>query len=811
MPNTILDRFRISERVFAIAPIGRSVTFQSQQLRAFNLVWALHSANLIKPGAKVAVVGGGLAGITAATAAYFKHCRISIFERLGEPMSCQRKNQTRYIHPNMHRWPYGPLDERTGMPALNWNSASAGVVVDQIHKEWKKICDEAGDKIAQYFRYDVELVQTGLKPKLRAQLRKQASGIHPEIIFQEFDVLILTVGFGIERVLTEVPFVSYWENDSFEQAKRDSEEHHRVLISGCGDGGLIDAQRFCIQDYNHERIVKELLYHDDYSTLRADVAKIEDRLSHIRDDESFQLEAFRSYEELSAANNAGWQKFFGTLPTPGLLQTNIRDDVAVTLNSDSMTPLPRNSSALNRFIVYALIAKRALRYQQGKIQVTLNKGKFDVSFGNGQRYQYDQLIVRHGPEGALSTLVGKEEINHLKKIWNETVGDPTVEQQWLDEFYPASVGLVAPPTLEQAMQSFPAAFQKLYNPETVRSLCVGTHRGREGYIVHLKSGATTPVGETYYGEIPIFYRGGISSGSQEVSSFEPQTRKIEIGSGIYNASQFIQQSDSPAKPDSATSGTHGRYVGTLGMFVTINDHNDHGERKLGILTTTMALARNPRPGSEFRTAWICDPIGSETLGSADVFAKYLRGSEVEMIKSKTDLHSAPKRVDSTLTPDFAVGVVDMDVPTTRTYFDVTSPFTEAKISDLVYPTHVGVPRIGDTVYKIGRTTGVTLGTVINTDATVEVVYSDRSNPVLFTKVLVIKPKTSRSSTSQDIGRSSGVFSAPGDSGSVLFRPDGAAVGLLFAENGSVSYAFDLQSVLAAANCEANFDVAAIDM
>ena len=103
--------------VFALGPFARQVTFASQQVRAFNLIWALFRQNRLAPGQRVAVVGAGLAGMTAAAAALAKECAVDLFEQASQPCPLQRGNDIRFIHPNILRWPdEGSEMARTAFP-----------------------------------------------------------------------------------------------------------------------------------------------------------------------------------------------------------------------------------------------------------------------------------------------------------------------------------------------------------------------------------------------------------------------------------------------------------------------------------------------------------------------------------------------------------------------------------------------------------------------------------------------------------------------------------------------------------------------
>jgi NAD(P)-binding Rossmann-like domain len=68
------------ENVYFVGPFARRVNFMSQQARALNLVWALAEDGVLKDYPRVAIVGAGLTGLTAAAALIAKECPLSIFE-----------------------------------------------------------------------------------------------------------------------------------------------------------------------------------------------------------------------------------------------------------------------------------------------------------------------------------------------------------------------------------------------------------------------------------------------------------------------------------------------------------------------------------------------------------------------------------------------------------------------------------------------------------------------------------------------------------------------------------------------------------
>ena len=91
----VLDSCRRSRHYYLIPPLGSRINFHSQQLRALNLVKALHcgSSPEIERNQKldIAVVGGGLTGITAALGMMCKGHRVVVHERATEPLTRQRR------------------------------------------------------------------------------------------------------------------------------------------------------------------------------------------------------------------------------------------------------------------------------------------------------------------------------------------------------------------------------------------------------------------------------------------------------------------------------------------------------------------------------------------------------------------------------------------------------------------------------------------------------------------------------------------------------------------------------------------------
>ena len=103
------------------------------------------------------------------------------------------------------------------------------------------------------------------------------------------------------------------------------------------------------------------------------------------------------------------------------------------------------------------------------------------------------------------------------------------------------------------------------------------------------------------------------------------------------------------------------------------------------------------------------------------------------------------------------------------------------------PHGVATPKVGDKVFKVGRTTGLTRGTITAVGTAVgPIQYAP--GPVWFRGQFEIT------------GDNGVMFSDHGDSGSAIVSTTGEVVGLLYAGNGTHTYACPIQAVLTALTC-----------
>jgi hypothetical protein len=252
--EALVERMKVQNRddLFVIGAGERRITLYSQQVRALNLVYWLWRQNAKDLSRKrIVVVGAGAAGLTVAAAAACLGATVTILEANERPMAFQRGCRTRLLHPHYYEWPKDFCWKMAaGLPLLDWDEGSAGHVAETICKQFEVICD-ASHKITlidSVSDISLDLLKDGRKNPViswKAQKHKRSKEA----------TIVLALGFGVEQTVPNLPTLSYWRDDPLEQAAFPGVirkgRPHRQLISGTGDGGLIDVLRASLWDFDH--------------------------------------------------------------------------------------------------------------------------------------------------------------------------------------------------------------------------------------------------------------------------------------------------------------------------------------------------------------------------------------------------------------------------------------------------------------------------------------------------------------------------------------------------------------------------------
>jgi|GEM_PF-5442989 len=388
--SEILRRFRLPNSDQNVFHIGCDCTLQtlySQQKRALNLVHAILTQD--NPPQNIAIIGGGLAGITAATAFLSQRCPVTVYEKSGRYLNLQYNNSTRYLHPNIYDWPAGSaVHQETALPFLNWRAGLAKDVAERISHEWNSIRDWGTEQDLL-----VEYLETTVHPNLAVYDSRtlQLSGNQKStFVTNTYDCLILAIGFGLEKAVGEVGFQSYWETDTLGDSDKSGAKKN-ILITGTGDGGLTDLLRARIEGFRHERFAEFLQPVIDQLT--EPLLTIEREAKELEESQQ-SVHLWKEYSQIR-----------DSLPKAFLADfrdNKLRPDTEVVLNGRGTTPLSLKASILNRVLAFFVACEDGFRWMPGRLEPTSLSARsgpltrYRVSLPGLEDDVFHQVVIRHG-------------------------------------------------------------------------------------------------------------------------------------------------------------------------------------------------------------------------------------------------------------------------------------------------------------------------------------------------------------------------------------------------------------------------------
>lgn len=290
----LLTRYRLpGHPLFIIGTFDSGITVLSQQVRALNLAWALVESGEIPmdrpPDAdlnevdmsrkRIAVVGAGFAGLTIAAGLLKKRVNadITIFERRDTVLPLQHGSDSRWLHPHIYDWPSrGSESFSAALPVLNWTASRASDVVVQVLKEWADVAgndqpplenttsDAPTLKVFCNTRH-IQVAEDSTEPGLMTVewIGEQRDKSDPAIPARDvptpvgscesFHIVVLAVGFGLESG-SHTP---YWRNETLAQPDL-GQARSTYIVSGAGDGAMIDMFRLRISQFRQDRILADL-------------------------------------------------------------------------------------------------------------------------------------------------------------------------------------------------------------------------------------------------------------------------------------------------------------------------------------------------------------------------------------------------------------------------------------------------------------------------------------------------------------------------------------------------------------------------
>jgi hypothetical protein len=374
---------------YVLGSYDTRITFFSQQARGLNLACALADSTALAGKTRFAVVGAGAAGLAVAAglSLLLPDAQVDIYEREEHPLHLQRGCYQRNLHPHIYEWPRkGALEPRADLPILDWEAGSAHAVATQVLRGFMTLQAYRHGRLNLRLLREVTAIERVGASDYRVK-HQDIGAADPSSA--NYGAVFLTIGFGRERELADAPWHSYWADSGVPQAPKYAQGVTRILVTGGGDGGLIDLCAAALQDFDHTKLIELVTGWPGIDRLAADLMEI--------DREAGQ--AGRGFDFMAAYD----RKVGPALREDGLIDLvaeRLRRRVQLVFNTERAQPLEQPTSTLNRLLVYLLFraAARAgspIEHAVGKISSKgASAGVYEVDgFG---RVEVDELFVRHG-------------------------------------------------------------------------------------------------------------------------------------------------------------------------------------------------------------------------------------------------------------------------------------------------------------------------------------------------------------------------------------------------------------------------------
>lgn len=389
----------------------------------------MDALSVVKDGEKVAVIGAGAAGSTIAAALALTGKTVTLYDPADKILQLQSAS-SKLLHPHIYEWPkLGALDDRAGLPIMDWTAGRGGEVCEALRAEFAKISASLPDLS---FGWGHKLIDIVARDK--AWLLNFDKGGTPEKrIFQH---VVLAMGFGNERRTGDVVPEDYWRPGAIGTAATEPVAGTRYFVSGNGDGALTEALGLLINGFEHVAFTRKFLDYIPDGDLRSAANAIFSGTTLDQD-----VEAALRAELLQVLT------LHGVLDG---LRPQLRKDRAVTLNAHGPLFAANRASQLNQCMVFAVMEAarldgleigRTTGFVTGTTAVAGGTAPDGVTSGGAPHCEgYRHLIFRHGPNtderyAPAGTLLAAYKV-HLNPL---LAGHPL---------------LAAPPSLQEATYTF---------------------------------------------------------------------------------------------------------------------------------------------------------------------------------------------------------------------------------------------------------------------------------------------------------------------------------------------------------------------
>jgi hypothetical protein len=400
-----LDASKLFDGIYILGTLQKGVTAYNQQVRALNLVYALCKSGVPMESIKsVAVIGGGIGGLMlAASVAAMTKAKISLFEQHADLCPLQQGCDTRWLHPHIYAWPeLGSRQPSALLPFLQWREGRASDVASEVLRRFAEVCKFKSEKLNMAGRISVfvdvkeikidqtkkEISWVGFETADFGGFSRKTAGVGKS---EKFDLILLAVGFGRERPARAGSQQLYWQNDDLSQPRL-TEESRTFLVSGSGDGALVDLFRLTIERFRQDRIVYEIFdgnLDEIECAIRKEIATREESMKNSSKPESWWA-FFERLEKKSESKSVHLSESID------LLKSRLRKDTRVILHVSGPSKkirsmegaLEQKSSFLNKLLTYMLYRCGAFIPSFRGLEETIKR------FGPHRR----DIICRHGTD-----------------------------------------------------------------------------------------------------------------------------------------------------------------------------------------------------------------------------------------------------------------------------------------------------------------------------------------------------------------------------------------------------------------------------
>jgi hypothetical protein len=416
--------------VYFLGAFDRRITFYSQQVRGLRLAHALDAHGLILKSDKIAVVGAGAAGQSFALCAALLGYNVILYDPAKKALQLQSASP-RLLHPHIYEWPnIGSLDDRAGLPLLDWMSDTGGSVSGKLQHDF-----EAALLRLSHLQFQDERKLVALENVDSVwRLTIDHKGV-PET--RRFQKVILAMGFGEEFPCGDAEPVAYWKPSGIGTTAIEPYSGASYLVSGNGDGGLTDILSLLIHDFEHVSFTRDFLSHISSNALRQ-----------------------AALDALDAASSSGdLEPMFSSILRPivdeygviDALRRRLRKDRTLTINSDGPLFAPGKASLLNQCMVFATLEAAKLEGvvindSSGRVTSVVHTATgFSVTgplmADHPLSANFGHVILRHGPDRATRYASAKASFElyeaHIKPLLAATpslANPPTLDSQLYDRF-----------------------------------------------------------------------------------------------------------------------------------------------------------------------------------------------------------------------------------------------------------------------------------------------------------------------------------------------------------------------------------------